>query len=226
MAIGVARGEVEVSKSGAVPVETVKAQLTDLIKAKLQDAMGQASAEKAEPQDYWDIFAYGPVEPAATTVPPAGLTDSPLLPHAIIRAGDTAYVASVIILNPLGPSLPTSADMLSSFSLPYRVEFQTGNLSKWQAADAKFQGVIDNHFVPTQWVYVDVFAFTPDAADEGLYEMNITGRVMGCNGDLAPSFSAFATHIYDFDADWLADFLGLESGTGWQKAPIRFQVYK
>jgi hypothetical protein len=206
--------------------EQVKAQVQKLVQDKLQELLASPPSEEiAEPLNWWDIFAFGPVQPGASTVPPAGFTPGPLLPHQVIRKGEEAYVAAVLILNPVGPSVPSALDILSNFALPYEIAYNTGELTKWQPAPASLQHISHGALVPGVAIYVDVFSFV--AQDAGLYEMNISARIFGCEGNTAPPFSGFATWVFDLDEDYLADLLGLPGGPGfYHKNPIRFQVYE
>jgi hypothetical protein len=205
-------------------IEEVKAQVEAVVKAKLEQALvSPAQPEIAEPLNWWDIYAFGPFQPGANSVPPSGFA-GPLLPHQVIRTGETAFVATVMILNPVGPAIPSALDILSNFALPYQVEYATGELKRWQPGPASLQHQNTGNLVPGVAVYVDVFAFV--AQDPGLYEMNICARIFGCEGNAAPPFSGFATWVYDPDQDYLGSLLG-QGGPGfYHKDPIRFQVYK
>jgi hypothetical protein len=210
----------------SVQNETVKAMIKQRVEENLRNALQGPKPEIADPLGWWDIFGFGPFVLGATTVPPGSLAGSPLLPHQVIRAGETAYVGTVIILNPVGPAAPSATDILSNFSLPFQVEYRTGNLTNWTAGPASMQANNAGTLVPGVSVYVDVMSFTAQPQDEGLYEMNISARILGCGGDYAPSFSAFATYVYDFDEDYLGSLLGTGGPGFYHKNPIRFQVYR
>ncbi|HET9221096.1 MAG TPA: hypothetical protein VFO07_01265, partial [Roseiflexaceae bacterium] len=81
-----------------VTAEDVKAQ----VEARLQAALDQAlasppSTEVAELQGWWDLYAIGPVQFDR----PGG----PFPPSDVIRAGEPAFVITILILNP-NPILP------------------------------------------------------------------------------------------------------------------------
>lgn len=219
-------GPVVATAVAGLTAAQVKTQVQKLVQSKLEELLASPpTAEIAEPLNWWDIFAFGPVQPGAQAVPPAQFTPGPLLPHQVIRKGEEAFVATVLILNPVGPSVPSALSILSNFALPYEIAYNTGELKKWQPGPAALQHISNGALVPGQAIYVDVFSFV--AQDPGLYEMNICARIFGCEGNTAPPFSGFATWVYDPDEDYLADLLGLPGGPGfYHKNPIRFQVYE
>jgi hypothetical protein len=208
----------------SLTAEDVKAQIEVQVKTKLQRILtAPAQPEIAEPLNWWDIYAFGPFQVGAETVPPSGFA-GPLLPHQVIRTGEQAYVATVLILNPVGPTIPTSLDILSNFALPYEVEYATGDLKRWQPGPASLQHTSWGDLIPGVGVYVDVFNFV--AQDPGLYEMNICARIFGCHKNPAPPFSGFATWVYDPDQDYLGSLIGRGGPGFYHKAPVRFQVYR
>ena len=184
-------------------------------KAKLASALEQklASAQVAELQPWWDLIAIGPIQ--ATTNPP-------FAPSDVIRSGETAYVVTIILLNP-DPILPpgiSPADILSKFALPYEVTYQTGNLTTWQPAGFPLTSEHDPlYLVPGQSFYVDVLEFVPNDRDEVLYEMNVSARIFGCGENYAPPFAGFAREVVDIDSSFFSPPPGLVN------APIRFMVY-
>jgi len=169
-------------------------------------------AEIAEVRDWWDVAAYGPVQ----LVQPGG----PLLPHRVIKVGEDALVYAIIVLNP-NQQLPTgtnAADVLANFSLPYQVQFQTGNLTTWSLAPPDMQATRRGNFQPRQSVYVERIRFTGRQA--GLYEMNISARILGATAPFqsAPQFAGYATTVIGLDAP---DLFGTRPS-----GPLRFQVYE
>jgi hypothetical protein len=78
------------------------------------------------------------------------------------------------------------------------------------------------NLVPQQNVYIDVLAFT--ASVPGLYEMNISSRILGAIAPFAnaPQFAGYARAVIDIDPD-----LFISPAPGLQfDLPIRFQVYE
>ncbi len=215
-----ATAEREVRRMAAADV---KAQIEARVKSALDEATvrraAQAAAEIAEPEGWWDLYAYGPLQ--AIGIP------APLLPHQIIKVGEEACVTTVLYLNDfliLAPGT-TAADVLSNFALPYEVRYQTGNLTTWTLGQADMNVVHSGagfNLVPQVNYYVDTLCFT--AETPGLYEMNISARILGATPPFvnAPQFAGFAKWVHDIDPDL---FLG--AAPGWQfDLPIRFQVYE
>ncbi|MFQ5856606.1 MAG: hypothetical protein ACE5LU_13295 [Anaerolineae bacterium] len=194
-------------------VEDVKAMLEAQVQAALEEAMATPGEEIAEPLGWWNLFAIGPIQPIAV--------GGPLLPHQIIKAGEPAFVATILFLNPflILPGPTTAADVLSNFALPYEVRYQTGNLTTWALGAPN--AVQNGNLVPGQFVYVDVLAFM--GQQTGLFEMNISARLLGTAPPFvnAPQFAGYARAVIDIDPDLFISpppFLQFDF-------PIRFQVY-
>jgi hypothetical protein len=192
-----------------VTLEDVEAQVTAEVEAAYDAAL--AGPEIAEVQGWWDIAAFGPIQPIA----PGG----PLIPHAIIKAGEPAFAVALILLNPFLP-LPggtNAGDVLSNFALPYEVQYQAGNLTTWSLGQPDMQAVQSGNLVPGQYFYVDVLGFT--GSQPGLYELNISARLLGAAPPLvsAPQFGAYATTVFSLDPPGL--FGSAPPG------PMRFQIY-
>ncbi len=194
--------------------EELKAQLAAMLEAARDEAMARARPEVVDPQGWWDIVALGPIQPGAVLSPPAPLYAGPLLSHQVIRVGQPAFVASIIILNPVGPSVPTAREILGGFALPYEVSFHLGNLSTWTPAGSSALGGNLN----LSGFAINVLAL--DTSTPGLYEMNITARIHDATGGLTPPFSGFARRVIDVDPDLFVPAPGLQ-----YDFPIRYQVY-
>jgi hypothetical protein len=189
----------------------IKAEIEARVQAKLDAAMAAgAGAERAELQNWWDIYAVGAIQPIGAP---------PVLPHQIVKAGEPAYVVSVLVLNPFQP-LPgptTAADLLSNFGLPFEVQFQTSNMTAMVPAANDVQA---SNFTPGVFVYVNV-SLLPTAIP-GIYETNILARIEGANVPTsAPQFGGFATAILDLDAPGL---FGPGPGINFNQ-PLRYMVY-
>lgn len=203
--------------SQEITADDIKAQ----IEAQVQSAIEKASSspEVTEPRDWWEILAFGPIQPGATTTPIGGFT-GPLLPHQVIRRGENAFVASLLVLNPFvlpGGVPPTPAQLLNSFALPYTVEFQMANTSSWSSAGTLNAG---GNFVPNgPFVYVNVVQLPDQPA--GLYEMNVTARILGNAGTTAPPFAGYARQVFDFDSELFQAAPGAQFDL-----PVRYQVYE
>ncbi|HIK57042.1 MAG TPA: hypothetical protein IGS37_17995 [Synechococcales cyanobacterium M55_K2018_004] len=199
--------------------DDVKAQIEAQLQAALETALTSARPEVAEPLYWWNVFGFGPIQPGAGITSISGF-NPPLLPNQVIRAGEQAYVASIIVLNPFiipGGAPPTPCEILQTFALPYEINFQMANLTSWTAA-----GILTSagSFVPGgPCFYVNLI--TLPAQPPGLYEMNITARIFGAGGNPAPPFSGFAKSVRDLDED-----LFMATGPQWRiDHPIRYQVY-
>ena len=189
-------------------VEDVKARLEARVKAALEQALTTPHEEVAEPYLWWNLWAAGPYK----NFSPNG----PLPPHQVIKAGETAYVGTVLVLNPF-PILPpppgmSPCDVLSDFALRYEIRYEANILPT----------VVHNgSLVPGQCVYVDVLEMTP--VDEGICRMDVTARILGAvPPGIAPHFAGFARWTYDFDPEmfWPGPT------PGWHyEFPIKFLIY-
>lgn len=192
----------------------VKAQVEAQLKAALDEAMSSPppAPEVVDPEGWWDIMGYGPIQPGAGPVP---FVDSPLLSHQVIRTGEEAYVVAILVLNPFGPLVPSASAVLSNFALPYQIEYSINNVRTFTHS-----GIVthDGSLNPGQSFYVDVLDL--DTSTAGLFELNISARILGCNGNVAPPFAGFARAIYDIDPDLFHPAPGLQFDH-----PIRYQIY-
>lgn len=212
--------EVSVQRSTAL-ADDVVAALNAQLKAAYDAAMTKARTEVAEPRYWWNVYAFGPIQLGAhDTTDPGGFT-GPLLPNQVIRASDPgpAFVASIIILNPFvlpNGVPPTPSQILQTFGLPYTVDFQIANLTTWAAAGTLASG---GSFVPGgPGFYVNVVPLPAQPA--GMYEINVTARILGAGGITAPPFAGFARYVLDIDDELFSP------APGWQfDLPIRYQVY-
>lgn len=199
--------------------EDVRAIIEERVQSALDEAlMSGPSAEIAEPEGWWNLFALGPIQ--FVGVP------GPLLPHQIIKVNEPAYVATILFLNPFLSLSPgtTAADVLSNFALPYEIQYQTGNLTTWTLGQADMNVVHNGagkNLVPGQVAYVDVLQFT--ASTPGMYQMNVTARLLGAAPPYvnAPQFAGYARAVYDIDPDL---FINPAPNLQFDQ-PIRFQVY-
>lgn len=206
----------------AAPQAIGEAEVKAMVEAKAQEALEQALArprqQVADPYLWWNLYAIGPIQPLAP--------NGPVAPHQVIKVGEPAFIATVLFLNPF-PILPPApgispAQVLSNFALPYEVQYATGNLTTWSLGPANLNVVKPAAgMIPGVSFYVDVLGFV--ANQPGLYEMNITARILGAAPPYlnAPQFAGFARAVVDIDPD-----LFLEPAPGMQyDLPIRFQVY-
>jgi hypothetical protein len=198
--------------------DDVQAQIEARVKSALDEAMLRYQPEIAEPQGWWNLYAIGPIQ--SIGVP------GPLLPHQIIKVGETAFVGTILFLNPFLVVSPgvTPASILSNFALPYEVRYQTGNLTTWTIGPANLNVVFSGpgfNLVPGVNFYVNILSFT--ATTPGLYEMNISARLLGATPPYvnAPQFAGYARAVIDIDPDL---FISPAPGLQFDQ-PIRFEVY-
>jgi hypothetical protein len=191
--------------------EDIRAHADAAVTAAYEKAEAEIGAELAEVMGWWDIAGYGPIQAIAP--------GRPLLPHAVIKVGEQAFVLSLVLLNRFQalPGGTNAGDVLSNFALPYEIRYQAGNLTNWTLGQPDMQAVHTGNLVPGQYFYVDVLAFT--GSQPGLYEMNISARLLGAAPPniSAPQFGAFATTVFSLDAPGLF-------GPA-PPSPMRFQVY-
>lgn len=209
-----------------VTAEDVKAQIEAQLQSSLETALTTPRQEIAEPLFWWEIYAYGPIQPGAQLVPPATFLSSPLLPGKVIRVGEKAFIVTVFVLNPFPlPQDPNiiPCDFLSVWRLPYTVEYHTCNVSNCTRGPAdlnvKHEGA---HLVPGQCYYVDVLEFT--AREEGcIFETNICVRILDCESSVpsASPFAGFARTTINLDPELFLPSPLLEFDN-----PLRFMVYE
>jgi hypothetical protein len=197
-----------------VTAEDVKAQVEAKVQAEFEKAM--QSPEIFEPVDpttgqpWLDVAAFGIIQPIGGS--------APLLPHQIVKVGEPAFAVAILVLNPLLQVGGTNAaDVLANFALPFEIRYQTGNLTTWQLGQGDMQAVNNGNLQPGVFFYVDVIGFT--GSQPGLYEMNISARLLGATPPFvnAPQFAGYATTVISLD---FPDLFGTQPS-----GPMRFQVY-
>lgn len=201
-------------------------QATALIEQKVQAAIAQGAQrvqpEIAEPQGWWNLFAYGPYQ-----VIGAG---GPLRPHKIIKVGESFFVTTVVWFSATGitPEGISPCQMITNLGCEVVIDYCTGDICNWKKAPDQYSPKgIKRPLIPDVCYYVETQKFTADPGTEGLYEMNIIGRVTGCRPGAKPPLAGFVTAVYDFDADVFYPKPGPGGkGPGWEyDTPIRFQIY-
>ncbi|HSQ18117.1 MAG TPA: hypothetical protein VLM83_10495 [Anaerolineales bacterium] len=197
----------------ALTTDDVKVYIDSRVKAAYDKLMATPRTEVAEIQGWWNLLAVGPIQPIRV--------DGPFAPHQVIKIGEPAFVATLIVLNPflMLPGGISAAHALSDFALPYEINYQAANISLW--APSPLGGVNTGNLVPGQFWYVDVHQFIPQQA--GIHEMNILARILGAvSPGTAPHFAGFARRILDLDPE----VLWPPSTRTWQfDLPIKFMAY-
>ena len=211
---------VERGEGGKTVGQDMKAMVEARIQSILEQGRETPREELAEPLNWWEIYAIGPFQFGATTVPPADLLSHPLLPHRIIQVGEPASIFTVVFLNPFFPQAALSAcDIITGFNAKIELNYFTSNTQTMQPV----RDLSASRCIYTQrnvCYYVDQFDFTPrDPAC--LYETNICARICNCNNTPTPiqPFGAFVRWVIDLDYDL---FFGSEVYEF--DRPIRFMV--
>jgi len=211
MTMTATRGEMAVSRSGSseVSVDQVRAAVDANLQAAHDEAMSSGIlAQGAGPARWWDMYAYGPFKTPLAPFP---------APNQVVRLGETVYVASILYLNETYPS-PTAADVLATFGLPYSIAWDTNNMTSL-GKELALSGKLNRNFVPGQAWYIDIIELKPE--HEGIHELNLRGRITGCNGELAPPFAGYASLVTEFDSSLFTP--GLHTR---YQGPVRFEVYR
>ena len=212
-----------VTGKAQVSAEQVKAYFRAKLKSAHDEAMLKPQPQIADPQDWWNVFCIGPVQ----FVNP----NAPTLANGVIKVGETAFIATVIVLNPQ-PILPPSpgispASILQSLAPDYVVTYQTGNLTTWTLGPAALNVTVDDGPIDQNVPFdIDILQFT--ATTPGIYEMNVSCRLVPSNPNVPQNvshFAAFAREVLDLDGEEYFGF-GQDEPAGFlYPGPIRFQVY-
>src|SRR5216117_3437671 len=75
--------------------DDVRAHAEAAVTAAYEKAEGEIGPELAEVMGWWDIAGYGPVQAIAP--------GRPLLPNAVIKVGEQAFVLALVLLNRFQP---------------------------------------------------------------------------------------------------------------------------
>jgi hypothetical protein len=178
--------ELKVSRGGDDPREALKAQ----VEAKIAATIEQATVELAEapPPSDWEVFAVGPWQTPG------------LAPGRIIELGQTAYVATIVFLNPFMDA------NVSGFAGKVQLNYHTSNTQTMMSvgamdysccfAPADVTGIV----TPLGTFYVTIWEFVPTEA-ACLLETNICARLCNCDEEVVPGYAAFVRWIANLDFD-------------------------
>ncbi|WP_420631731.1 hypothetical protein [Candidatus Leptofilum sp.] len=180
------------------------------VEAELTAMVEQAATELAEAPDpsAWEVFAVGPYQ------------DPGLEPGRIIELNDTAYIATVVWLNPF---MDTN---LSGLAGQIQLSYFTANKQTMEPVpDMNYHCCFEPGSPALVWpgvgsFYVHVWEFVPSEA-ACILETNICARVCNCDGEAVPGYAAFVRWVpmLDFDA-----FFPSEPAFTFDH-PIRYLVY-
>ena len=186
-------------------------------KARLEAMLQEPREESTETPwwasgDAWEIYAMGPEQNYNFT------SGSPQPPGRIVFLGETAYVTTVLWLN------PNMAAHLAGMGACVNLSYHTANTQTMTPVPAMDYTCSIDAATPTYAdpdygsFYITVWEFTP--TETGcLFETNICGTVCNCKGNVAPGYAGFVRWVYDFDYD-------VFFGSQWSEFnnPIRYLV--
>lgn len=209
--------EMDISKGGGeITIEDVRARVEAQVASAVQEAgarfEAEAAPEIAEIQGWWNLWAYGPITTG-------------LAPHSVIKAGETAWIVTVLWLNNYYPRDVSACQLLSNLACEFEVKYCTGDLCTWTPGPAPLHTVHTVKMVRDRCWYVDLLQFRATADMEGCYETNICARIKGCPEGAVPPFAGFATRIYSLDWDVFYPY-GPGQGPGYRFGqPFRYMIY-
>jgi hypothetical protein len=212
--------EMEISK-GDMEVEEARKRFEARVKSMVDESIRRVEEEPAPQQaellNWWNVWAVGPYQSGAFPQP-----------GNIIKVGETAYVYTILWLNPYFPSGPqaSACKLLSNLACRFRVQYCTGNFCTWLSGPGSLNVSHEVAMVPNQCYYVDVLRIDATTGMEGCYEMNICAHILGCPDNAAPPFAGFATRVYDVNPDLFYPY-GEGVGARYEfDIPIKFMIYK
>jgi hypothetical protein len=198
-------------------LEEVKQYFEAQVQSAVDEAMTRAGLEAAEPLNWWNLWSFGPWQP----VRPGG----PLRPHKIIKLGESAYIFTVLWLNPwlTLDSGPTVCDLVSNLARDFEIRYCTGNKCTWDLGPRELNATHRLPMEPDRCWYVDVLRFVPQTGWEGCYATHICARITGSHEESAPPLAGFATQVRDIDWELFAP---VSVPPRWQiDTPIQFMIY-
>ncbi len=202
--------ETEIRRGTSSKAEQIGKQAKAQLEAMLQ-APGKELTEVPDwasgVGDNWEIYAMGPFQTFPANPP-----------GRIVFLGETAYVITVLWLN------PNMAAHLAGMGACVNLCYHTANTQTMTPVSAMDYTCSIDPAAPTYAdpdygsFYITVWEFTPTEAG-CLFETNICGTVCNCKGNVAPGYAGFVRWVYDFDWDV---FFG---SPGWEfNNPIRYLV--
>lgn len=202
-----------------VDVAAHEAELGRKIESAIQEARaaaaGEPAVELARPELEWNLWAIGPA-----TYPPFGG-----FPTRIVRVGEWFYLDVILYLNSIQafPGLPSACERISTMACDFQVKLCTMDLCKVTPGPAPLNTTETIVIRAGQCYYVKTFWWQARAGWEGLYELNITAWIRGCDGKITP-YVGFVTRVFDVTSDIFYPS-GPGQGPGWQfDIPIKFMI--
>jgi hypothetical protein len=192
------------SQGGGMQTQDLDALVEARLKAAMDEGARRPQPQIAEPAGWWNLWALGPWQ-----VPAPG---GPLLPHKVIKVGETFNITTVLWISPfvlLPPpwGIPVCT-LISNLACYFEVDYCTGDLCKWTPADFFSPKGIQVPLVPNQCYYIRTQQFVARPGTEGCFETMICVKLKGCPPNSAPPLAGFVTAIRDFDPDWFYPWPG------------------
>ena len=172
-------------------VEEVKARIEAMVHSAVDEALARREAaerpEIAEPEDWWNLYAYGPIQPIDY-----------LRPHRVIKVGESFYVATILWLSPDTPAVQSTCTLLTGLGATFEVQYCTGKVSAWTQGPPELNVTHQVATVPGKCWYVDLLQVDDVPSGwEGCYEMNICAHVPGQGNIL--QFAGYASAVKNVD---------------------------
>lgn len=201
----------------APTIEEVRAHLQARLKSVEDELMARTSGmapkvEFAELQPWWDILALGPIQ-----TPPF------FQPSNVIQIGETAFIASIVVVNPI-PFIPPGISpltLLTGVNADIEIRYRTGNLDTWTPTAPSIDSV-----VPVTGVFnLDVQPFVSGVT--GVMDMSISARITTPGPGTLP-FGGFASLLLNLDSEPLLSLFGLPGASPafTNRVPLRYSVYQ
>lgn len=185
-------------------------------KARLESMLQAPKAQLTETPwwaggDYWEVYALGPDQGGFMSPPGKS-------PGRVIFLGDTAYIITVLWLN------PNMAAHLAGMGACVNLSYHTANTQTMMPVSALDHSCSIDPAKPDYAdpdygsFYIAVWEFTPEETG-CLFETNICATVCNCRGQVAPGYAGFVRWVVDFDYDEFFGSQGVEFNN-----PIRYLV--
>lgn len=211
--------------------DDIKARIEAMVQTAVDEANMRFDEERpeiAEPENWWNLYAYGPIQPWWMPHLP---------PSKIIRVGEAFYMATIVWLNPRVPRPVSACELLTNMCGKLQIRYCTGEVCEWRKGPDPLNVTHVRDFIPNRCWYVDyLYVGQVPPGWEGCYEMTICARVIGCEdkpGAKLP-FAGYATQIYDVDWDTFYPSVAPPGypppppgvGPHWRiDIPIKFMIY-
>jgi hypothetical protein len=146
--------------------------------------------EATRPRRDWYLAAIGPYGWAYGS------------PTDVIRVGEYFYVIVWVWFNPWpsDPQRPSACELVTSMACTVDIEICTMDVCNVRRGPADLNTTRQIQLVRGQCWYYEVFSFYAQPGWEGLFDMNITARVTGCQNKITP-YAGFADNVTDIVPD-------------------------